>query len=166
MPVQQPYHHRVVPLGPPTPIATVQGTLALDLAGTPETYGPPLAAVPDLSGPERGELEAWAPRFAQAAVEIAGGDRPVTQLLRWTSAQVYEDLGRRAQVVRSAVLRDSSTVRVQQVRPLVESVHTCWLGEDAAEVSARVRYGRRSRALAVRFEQRSGRWLAVAVEFA
>ena len=58
------------------------------------------------------------------------------------------------------------TARVQQVRPLVESVHTCWLTERAAEVSVRVRYGRRSRAVAMRFEQRKGRWLAVAVEFA
>ena len=78
---------------------------------------------------------------------------------------MYDDLGRRAQVVRSAVLRDSTT-RVQQVRPLVESVHTCWLTQRAAEVSVRVRYGRRSRAVAMRFEQRKGRWLAVAVEFA
>ena len=99
-------------------------------------------------------------------MEIAGGDRPVSQLLRWTSPEVYEDLGRRAQVVRSAVLRDSTSARVQQVRPLVESAHTCWLDERVAEVSVRVRYGRRSRALAIRFEQRSGRWVAVAMEFA
>ncbi len=161
----EPFHDRVVPLRRPTPLASVQGTLALSLGGASEPYEPPLTAVPDLTGPERHELEAWAPRFAQAAVEIAGGDRPVSQLLRWASPEVYDDLGRRAQVVRSAVLRDSAT-RVQQVRPLVESVHTCWLTQRAAEVSVRVRYGRRSRAVAMRFEQRKGRWLAVAVEFA
>jgi len=159
-------HHRVVPLRRPVPVATVQGTLALDLAGASEPYEPPLTAVPDPTGPGCHELESWAPRFAQAAVEIAGGDRPVAQLLRWTSPEVYADLGRRAQVVRSAVLRDSSSARVQQVRPLVESSHTCWVGEQSAEVSVRVRYGRRSRAVAIRFEQRSGRWVAVAVEFA
>jgi hypothetical protein len=159
-------HHRVVPLRRPVPVATVQGTLALHLDGSTDPYEPPLTAVPDPIGPGCHELESWAPRFAQAAVEIAGGDRPVTQLLRWTSPEVYADLGRRAQVVRSAVLRDSSSARVQQVRPLVESSHTCWLGEGAAEVSVRVRYGRRSRAVAIRFEQRQGRWLAVAVEFA
>ena len=161
----EPFHDRVVPLRRPTPLASVQGTLALSLGGTSEPYEPPLTAVPDLTGPERHELEAWAPRFAQAAVEIAGGDRPVTQLLRWAAPEVYDDLARRAQLVRSAVLRDSAT-RVQQVRPLVESVHTCWLTARAAEVSVRVRYGRRSRAVAMRFEQRKGRWLAVALEFA
>ncbi|HEX6151072.1 Rv3235 family protein [Nocardioides sp.] len=157
---------RVVPLRQPVPVATVQGTLALDLEGASEPYEPPLSAVPDPTRPGCHELESWAPRFAQAAVEIAGGDRPVSQLLRWTSPEVYEDLGRRAQVVRSAVLRDSTSARVQQVRPLVESAHTCWLDERVAEVSVRVRYGRRSRALAIRFEQRSGRWVAVAMEFA
>ena len=163
---EEPFHDRVVPLRRPTPLASVQGTLALALGGTSEPYEPPLTAVPDLAVPERHELESWAPRFAQAAVEIAGGDRPVTQLLRWASPEVYDDLGRRARLVRSAVLRDSTSARVQQVRPLVESVHTCWLTERAAEVSVRVRYGRRSRAVAMRFEQRKGRWLAVAVEFA
>jgi len=162
----RPKHQRVVPLRRPVPVATVQGTLALELGGAGEPYEPPLTAVPDPTDPGRHELESWAPRFAQAAVEIAGGDRPIAQLLRWTSPEVYEDLARRAQVVRTAVLRDSSAVRVQQVRPLVESSHTCWLDEYVAEVSVRVRYGRRSRAVALRFEQRSGRWVAVAVEFA
>ena len=55
---------------------------------------------------------------------------------------------------------------MQQVRPQVESVHTCWVDDEAVEVSARVRYGKRSRAVAVRFEQRSDRWQAVALEFA
>jgi hypothetical protein len=163
---QNPAYQQVVPLRRPVPVATVQGTLALDLEGSPVPYGPPLTAVPDPTTPVCHELETWAPRFAQAAVEIAGGDRPVAQLLRWTSPDVYEDLGRRAQVVRSAVLRDSSSVRVQQVRPLVESSHTCWLEENVAEVCVRVRYGRRCRAVAIRFEHRSNRWIAVALEFA
>ena len=57
-------------------------------------------------------------------------------------------------------------MRIQQVRPQVESIHTCWIDDETAEVSARVRYGRRSRAVAVRFEQRAERWQAVALEFA
>jgi hypothetical protein len=163
---QKSAYQQVVPLRRPVPVATVQGTLALELDGSHDPWGPPLAAVPDPATPVCHELEVWAPRFAQAAVEIAGGDRPVAQLLRWTSPDVYEDLGRRAQVVRSAVLRDSSAARLQQVRPLVESSHTCWLEEFVAEVCVRVRYGRRSRAVAIRFEHRSNRWIAVALEFA
>jgi len=162
-----PYHEKVVPLRP-EPIATVQGTLALDLGRGPEEWHqrqpPPLPL--RLEPRERQRLEAWAHRFTQAAVEIAGGDRPVSQLLRWVIPPVYDDLARRAQLVRAAALREPAATRVQQVRPLVESVHTCWLGDEVAEVSARVRYGHRSRAVAVRFEQRSERWQAVALEFA
>lgn len=161
------YHDKVVPLPRPEPLATVQGTLALDLGrGPEESHEPPRGPMLHLELRERQRLEAWAHRFLQAAVEIAGGDRPVAQLLRWVIPSVYDDLARRAQLVRAAALREPSTVRLQQVRPQVESVHACWLDDEVVEVSARVRYGRRSRAVAVRFEQRSDRWQAVALEFA
>ena len=162
-----PFHEKVVPLPRPVPVASVQGTLALDLSGHPDdAWPPPLAAVHAMDAGARRRLEAWAHRFAQAAVEIAGGDRPVSQLLRWTSPDVYADLARRAQLVRSAAAREPHGGRVQQVRPHVESVHPCWIDDARVEVSVRVRYGRRSRALAIRFEQRAERWQAVAMEFA
>ena len=162
-----PYHQKVVALRRPEPLATVQGTLALDLGhGVEEAHEPPAAPVVRLEASERQRLEAWAHRYTQAAVEIAGGDRPVSQLVRWTVPDVYDDLARRAQLVRAAALREPSTVRVQHVRPQVESVRTCWVDDDVAEVSARVRYGRRSRAVAVRFEKRADRWQAAALEFA
>jgi hypothetical protein len=165
-----PYHQNVVALRRPAPLATVQGTLALDLgAGGPgePAEPPPMTLVSSAQTDERQRLEAWAHRFTQAAVEIAGGDRPVAQLLRWVSPRVYEDLARRAQLVRAAVAREPvSSRRVQQVRPQIASLHTCWVDDATAEVSARVRYGRRSRAVAVRFEHRGGRWQAVALEFA
>jgi len=70
----------VVPL-PRVPIATVQGTLALDLQ--PHLEPPPPRGAP--LGRDEAEVDLWARRFAQAAVEIVGGDRPVSQLLRWTT---------------------------------------------------------------------------------
>lgn len=164
-----PFHEKVVPLRPRTPLATVQGTLALDLGiGVHDpTDPPPMAAAATAGTPARQRLESWAHRFTQAAVEIAGGDRPVSQLLRWTTPEVYQDLARRAQLVRAAVVRDAhASRRLQPVRPQVMSLHTCWIDPAVAEVSARVRYGRRSRAVAVRFERRGDRWQAVALEFA
>jgi hypothetical protein len=161
------FHEKVVPLPRPAPVASVQGTLALDLATRPDdAWPPPLATVHALGLRERRKVEAWAHRFAQAAVEIAGGDRPVSQLLRWTTPEVYQDLARRAQLVRVAAARDVHSGRVQQVRPHVESVHACWLSDRVAEVSVRARHGHRSRAVAIRFEKRQDRWLAVALEFA
>jgi hypothetical protein len=55
---EEPFHDRVVPLRRPgpTPVASVQGTLALALGGTSEPYEPPLTAVADLAGPGRHEL--------------------------------------------------------------------------------------------------------------
>ena len=68
-------------------------------------------------------------------------------------------------VARSAGQR-AGRDRVQAVRPQVLGVHTSFVEHDVAEVSAHVRYGDRSRALAIRFEHRGDRWLCVALEFA
>ena len=144
------------------PVATVQGTLALDLS---PRHAPP--ELPEEIGPhQRGRLELWVHRYVQAAVEIVGGDRPASQLLRWTSGAVYADLHRRALLVARAGGHQPGVRRVQPVRPQVESVHTCFVSATVAEASARIRYGGRSRALALRFEKRRDRWVCSAMEFA
>lgn len=156
----------VVPLRVPVPVAAVQGTLALDLQ--PRTEVPPAPDLP--SGRLRRDLDQWAARYAQAAVEIVGGDRPVSQLARWTSREVYLDLERRALLVARGGGHQPGTARVQPVRPRVHSVHVCLLDDSTAEAGIHVRYGERSRALAVRFEHRvartTSRWLCTALEFA
>jgi hypothetical protein len=156
------------------PVASVQGTLALDLSprqAPPEQPGPgrPRPVVADVGAVEaelRGRLDQWVHRFVQAAVEIVGGDRPASQLLRWTSGRVYADLHRRATLVARAGGHQPGARRVQPVRPHVESVHTCFVSPTVAEATARVRYGPRSRALALRFEHRRDRWVCTAMEFA
>ena len=166
------FHEKVVPLHRAVPVGSVQGTLALDLH--PQHDPPELAPaqgrcsgdVVPIDQRARSRLEQWAHRYAQAAVEIVGGDRPVTQLLRWTEPEVYDDLARRAQLVARAAGQQPGQGRVQAVRPQVVGVRTCFVERDAAEVSAHVRYGRRSRALALRFEVRDERWQCVAMEFA
>jgi hypothetical protein len=143
------------------PVAQVQGALALDLlgsAGMPDT--PELSVVRDTDR-RHDEVQAWAARFAQAVVEVLGGDRPLTQLVRWTSVRVYADLGRRVQVLgRSTV----GAQRLRTVRPQVRSVHVYQPTPDAAEISVHVRYGRRSRALAARLELSRGRWTCTALQ--
>lgn len=146
----------------PVGLAAVQGTLALDLArpATPQT--PELSLVGGSSaGSSVDELRTWAARFAQAVVEVTGGDRPLQQLLRWTTAGVYQDLGRRVQIMgqtRSAHQRRST------IRPQVRTVHVCRPRDGVAEVSVHIRYGRRSRALAARLEHRSGHWTCTALQ--
>jgi hypothetical protein len=145
------------------PPAQVQGTLALDLSGARS-----LPATPEYDDSARSRLEAthdaevkrWAAMFAQAVVESLGGDRPLTQLLRWTSRRVYRDLERRVQLMRLA----RPATRSRAVRPQVRTVHVCQPHPGCAEVSVHVRHGERSRALAVRLERRDERWLCTALE--
>ncbi len=156
----------VVPLRVPVPVFATQGTLALDLQ--PRLEVPP--APPLAPGHTRRDLDQWVARYVQAAVEIVGGDRPISQLARWTSREVYLDLERRALLVARAGSHLPGAGRVQPVRPRVHSVHACLLGDRAAETSVHVRYGERSRALAARFERRTtretSRWVCTALEFA
>jgi len=156
------------------PVASVQGTLALDLnprqappeLAPPDGSGRALADVVEIAPQVRGALERWALRYVQAAVEIVGGDRPVSQLLSWTTSSVYADLHRRAMLVARAGGHQPGVARVQPVRPQVVSVHTSFVSPRAAEATARIRYGARSRALALRFERRKDRWVCCAMEFA
>ena len=150
------------------PIAAVQGTLALDLRGcagmptTPELR-PALNLVDDnADGPSAvdPDVHAWAARFAQAVVEVLGGDRPLSQLLRWTTRRVYNDLGRRVRILgRTAPVQQ----RLRTVRPQVRSVHVFQPECDSAEISVHVRHGQRSRALAARLQLDEGRWQCTAL---
>jgi hypothetical protein len=156
---------------PAVPLAETQGALALDLAPPGAPRLPGLRVVPaagdaaeespDTEAHERAEVQRWAARFAQAVVEVTGGDRPVTQLLRWTTLPIYSDLERRARVVTRG---RTAGQRRRTVRPQVRSVHVCLPRPGRAEVSVHVRYGARSRALAARLERRSGRWTCTALE--
>ncbi|RHW27714.1 hypothetical protein D0Z08_08630 [Nocardioides immobilis] len=154
----------------PVPVAATQGMLALALLPRSE---PPIpegeahtgATVVAIDRRQRAVVEEWTRRFAQAAVEIVGGDRPVSQLLRWTLPDVYDDLRRRALLVARAGGHQPGLARVQPVRPRVLSVHTCFVRPDAVEAAVHVRYGARSRALAARFERIEQRWICAALDF-
>lgn len=153
------------------PLASVQGTLALDLQPRQDPPSPAHreagdAQVVAIDRKTHRSVEGWARRYAQAAVEIVGGDRPVSQLLRWTAGPVYDDLTRRAQLVARAGGHQPGQGRVQPVRPVVVGVRTCVVDHGTVEAGVHVRYGERSRALAARFELRADRWICTALEFA
>jgi hypothetical protein len=174
-PTPLPFSLSSEPRGEPTtrvlvgraPLA-VQGTLALDLGSLPHPadQGPPRTPELDptrqsrVAHPEDAEVRGWAARFAQAVTESVTGLRPTTQLVRWTSQEVFRDLDRRAHLVRRA-----AGPAHRPVRPQVRSVHVCRTDARAAEVSVHIRHGHRSRALALRLERRDDRWVCTALEF-
>ncbi|RYB93022.1 hypothetical protein EUA93_00820 [Nocardioides oleivorans] len=164
----------VVLLRPQTPVASVQGSLALDLTPrtSPPRPRPRLAHTNDLvvtGGADRRQVDAIIARYLAAVVEIAAGDRPVSQVLRHSVPEVYDDLARRARTVRAAAGAPSAPGGPgggpNPARPVILSVRTALIRDDAAEASAHVRYGRRSRAVAARFEVVRDRWQCVAIAF-
>jgi hypothetical protein len=145
--------------GPAMPFAHAQGALALDLDPAPGL--PPRPSLRVVTGEER-ELDAFSARFAQAVVEVIGGDRGVHQLMRWTTEWVYADLMHRSHALHRTTPGDQ---RLRRVRATVRSVHLFRPHEDAAELSIHVRHGQRSRAIAARIERIEGRWRCTVLDF-
>lgn len=112
----------------------------------------PTAALPD---PRR-----WAGRLGRAVSEVLCGDRPVTQLMRWTDEAVYADVSRRA----NALAKAGCARRGARNRVSVLSVHVCEPRDGIAEASVHVRQGHRSRAIALRLEGLDGRWRCTALQ--
>ena len=95
--------------------------------------------------------------IVQAAVEALRGTRPLAQLVRWVTPEVYEGLSARATL----------TVRVlgtATTRPTIRRVRLCRLGDRAAEATVVVDDGGRVRAVAIRRDERRGTWRAAALE--
>lgn len=168
-------HVAIAPLFPlpPVPVASVQGTLALALSSQldpPEVGtlpGKPGGDVVPIDRQLRRRLDLWCHRYAQAIVEIVIGDRPVSQVVRWTTPRVYADLARRAVLVARAGGHQAGLGRTEPaIRPHVMGVRTCFVSAEAFEASVHVRYGERSRAIAARFELIGDRWQCSALEFA
>lgn len=101
----------------------------------------------------------WTGRFVQAVVEVLAGERPVTQLLRWTNEGVYADVTRRAR----ALGRLAPGARRGRGRALVRSVHLCEPRDGVVEAAVHVKEGGRSRAIALRLEGLDGRWRCTAL---
>jgi hypothetical protein len=106
------------------------------------------------------EPRAWAGRLIQAAVDASVGDRPVAQLLRWTTREVYDQLVRSARPV--PVKPGSRTPRRR--RATVRSLHLSEPADGIVEACAVVHDGERGRAVAVRLEGLDGRWVCTALE--
>ncbi len=95
-------------------------------------------------------------RLVQAAVDVVRGHRPATQLLRWTTPEVYSHLRQRARLEQMAGYGGGR-------RPVVRSLRTSPSGERGVEVSAVVLDGPRARAVAARLDGEDSRWRLTAL---
>lgn len=143
----------------------VQGTLALSFplpSGAPARPRPHLRLVqpPEPSPSEPPHVEAWAATLALAIAEVLNGDRPVPQLLHWTSATVFAQLSRRAALAAA----QAPPVRDPLHRPTLRHVRVGRPATGVAEVSTVIHQPARARPLALRLEARRGRWLCTVLE--
>jgi hypothetical protein len=119
-------------------------------AGRPRQVAPPVP-----------EARAWGGRLAQAVSEVLAGDRPISQLVRFTDDEVFMELNRR---VRLLGLSTTAMTRGAKEKSTVQSVRVFMPQPFIAEVAAHVRRGDRSRAIALRMEIRRNRWVCTALE--
>ena len=136
--------------GRPAPLAAyVQDALAVDFGHEDdETWfeRQPTRTL-DLPDPE-----VFTAQISQAIIEVLAGTRPASQVVRWTSADVYAVLARRSLV---AARRGVATRRA----PVVRRVRVCQPADGVIEASAVVFHPDRVRAIALRLIGLDGRWV-------
>ena len=147
----------------------VQDALAMDFASArdDQIFGPQPSRAADLPDPA-----GWAAHIAQAIVEVMHGARPATQVLRWTSPEVYAVIARRGALAarREAAARgaerrqDAATDHRPRRRTQVTRVLVGHPRPDVTEASVVLVDGSGVRALAIRLVSGYGRWVVKALQ--
>ena len=134
----------------------VQDALAVDFAAASDDqiFGPQATRAHDLPDPRE-----WAAHMAQGIVEVMHGVRPPSQVMRWTSPEVYAVVARRGS---RAARRRSSVGSAHRTRVL--RVHLCEPAPDIVEAAVVLIDGTRVRALALRLAGRDRRWIVEALQ--
>ena len=142
-----PYDYEVAPGVPAVPPAPP--TLRL-VGEAPEPE-------PDLPDPR-----VWVSRLARAVAEVASGERPPGQLLRYVARPELDRLALRGTFVRRhpSARAQRGVARLRSVR----AVRACTVAPGIVETSAVLVGGERAHAIAIRLEAVDGRWLATAVQ--
>jgi hypothetical protein len=138
------------------------------LAGRPVPSRVPVSVdlIPSGVDPRRGpELEdqarTWAPWFAQLLSEALDGRRPLEPLGRWLDEWVLAEVSRRVRVQRRSRTRTPSTPSPPPAT--VVSLRSQLTHRRVLEVSAHLRRGRRSSALAFQLVRSGDRWRCTAL---
>jgi Family of unknown function (DUF6459) len=102
----------------------------------------------------------WAGRLVQGLLEVLGGVRPASQLVRWTTTEVYDSVQHR--ITHASI--ETRTGAPRRLAEVVRSVHVSEPADGVAEICAIVSQGPRCRAVALRLEGVDGRWQCTALQ--
>lgn len=100
----------------------------------------------------------WGRRLVQVVIEVLAATRPASQLVRWSTQDVYD------QIVSRIACGPRPAAGTPRPRLTVCSVRVCEPADGIAEVSAVIRGQHRVQAVAVRLEGRDGRWVLTALQ--
>ncbi|HEY3924417.1 MAG TPA: Rv3235 family protein [Acidothermaceae bacterium] len=124
-----------------------------------EEFGPQKTASTLLPAPTP-----WAGRLVQAMIEVVSGVRPVSQLVRWTTAPIYDELCARVARPVASTGTGGRVIATTRLAEVVRSIRVSEPGDGVAEVCAIVQQGARCRAIALRLEGIDGRWQCTALQ--
>jgi hypothetical protein len=153
----------------PTRPPEVEGSLALAFPAATQSLVPLRLvppAVPQQPATTLPDPGAWTARVGQAIVEVLTGDRSASQLSPYATLDVLEQLERAAgRLLHSRTQWQRRCGQRQPPRrPTLSSVQVCRVSAGVAEVAAVIDTGVRFRALALRLEERDGRWRATVLQ--
>lgn len=139
-----------IPAVPPAP-------RHLRLVGAPATAG---TSAP----PENQPTAEWVARMARAVAEVGAGERPPGQLTRWVERSQLRLLAARGAAVARHPSSRGPAATAGRARGLqqVRSIRLCPITPGVVETSAVLVGAERARAVAMRFEFISERWLLTA----
>jgi hypothetical protein len=129
----------------------------------PETPNRLRLVAPESITPDHDQLPNptdWTARMARALIEAVAGERPVTQLTKWTTRAVLLQVTVRADVAR----RHPAGKALSSPLRRVGSVRTCVVAPGIVEACAVVSGMTRARAIALRLEARDQRWIVTAMQ--
>lgn len=130
---------------------------------SPAPARPTQAAARENPAPDPGDPTALCCAVAHAATEVLRGVRPLAQLVRSVSPEVYDQLEALAQV-RSSARGRRGAPPTPQSRSRVRRARVVRVAHDAAEASVVIDDVDRVRAAALRVELHRGRWRVVVLE--
>ncbi|MFM1826469.1 MAG: hypothetical protein RLZZ37_1104 [Actinomycetota bacterium] len=96
------------------------------------------------------EPKAWTKQLVTGIAEVLIGERPIFQLMRWVSFDVYLEIDKN--------IKQRNNKNSQRIRPLIRSVHIDQTSENVVQAIAVIQKGKRGRGMGIRLEAEEDRW--------